>query len=324
MELKLKLWEERRVLVANLIKRLNISSIADFGCGEGQFIFYLIKYFAFDNDRKLKYILGVDRDKSEIEKCCQKVKETISDYRLEINNRVAFKIFKKFWIKDYLINLPNLRLFNNDILEKNEIIKQKIIENKVEMVILIEVIEHLQFPEVDKIFEVLLEFYSVKYVLITTPNKEYNVNYGLKDHELRHFDHKFEWNRKQFEEVCLFYSLKYNYKVEFEGVGSVNESHGHPTQTALFTKIELTSEKEMKKFNIKSTIFQTKINDSIANSTSSVVFNLNYLLYKKDKILTLKKFANDLYSAYNKIKKTEGEDSGLISLDKIFNFYHKK
>ena len=36
------------------------------------------------------------------------------------------------------------------------------------------------------------------HVVLTTPNRDYNANYGLPDGTWRHSDHRFEWTRAEF------------------------------------------------------------------------------------------------------------------------------
>jgi hypothetical protein len=46
---------------------------------------------------------------------------------------------------------------------------------------------------------VLLEFARPRHVVITTPNREYNVLFPtLPPGKLRHGDHRFEWTRGEF------------------------------------------------------------------------------------------------------------------------------
>lgn len=38
-----------------------------------------------------------------------------------------------------------------------------------------------------------------KLVVLTTPNSEFNVVFDMAEGKLRHWDHKFEWTREEFQ-----------------------------------------------------------------------------------------------------------------------------
>lgn len=68
-----------------------------------------------------------------------------------------------------------------------------------------EVIEHLYPDVLDKILPITLGIYQPHILIVTTPNAEYNVNfgelnYGKSNATMRHDDHKFEWTRQQFQD----------------------------------------------------------------------------------------------------------------------------
>lgn len=61
-------------------------------------------------------------------------------------------------------------------------------------------------------WKTVLGAYSPRLVIVTTPNAEFNVNfpqlmYGTPDSKFRHWDHKFEWTRKEFEEWYACYEI---------------------------------------------------------------------------------------------------------------------
>jgi len=64
---------------------------------------------------------------------------------------------------------------------------------------MIELIEHIQPEDVSKLSEAIFGFYRPKYVIITTPNSDFNqhfIDLGSKEWKLGQFrdeDHKFEW-----------------------------------------------------------------------------------------------------------------------------------
>ena len=60
------------------------------------------------------------------------------------------------------------------------------------IIILSEVIEHLQKEEIQSLLFLVLEKYKPRLLLITTPNKSYNTNYDVLVNGLRHSSHIFE------------------------------------------------------------------------------------------------------------------------------------
>ena len=60
-------------------------------------------------------------------------------------------------------------------------------------------IEHLEPDVLDSVPKVMFGQLSPKVVIVTTPNVEFNVLFpDLKG--FRHYDHKFEWTRAEFQE----------------------------------------------------------------------------------------------------------------------------
>src|SRR5207237_207599 len=63
----------------------------------------------------------------------------------------------------------------------------------------VEVIEHLDPPRLTAFERVLFEFARPRTIVLTTPNREYNVTWEtLPAGKFRHPDHRFEWTRQEF------------------------------------------------------------------------------------------------------------------------------
>ena len=68
-------------------------------------------------------------------------------------------------------------------------------------------------------------------VILTTPNREYNVKYpALKTGALRHGDHRFEWTRQEFADWAAHVCRSYGYQVVCSGIGEEDPQVGAPTQ----------------------------------------------------------------------------------------------
>lgn len=108
-------------------------------------------------------------------------------------------------------------------------------------IVMIEVIEHLVPEDVDSITKVIFGFYQPKYVIITTPNREFNVLFNdCEPTKFRHRDHKFEWDRAEFNNYCQQVCQVYPYQFVTDGVGEFQNSNsfgfGKSTQIAAFKR----------------------------------------------------------------------------------------
>ena len=101
---------------------------------------------------------------------------------------------------------------------------------------LVEVIEHLDRPRLVALERILFEFARPRHVVITTPNREYNVLFPtLPPGKMRHGDHRFEWTRAEFAEWSEATAVRFGYQVSFEPVGPEDARHGAPSQMAVFS-----------------------------------------------------------------------------------------
>ena len=101
----------------------------------------------------------------------------------------------------------------------------------------VEVIEHLDAPRLAAFERVLFEFARPQFVVLTTPNAEYNSKFEtLPAGQFRHRDHRFEWTRPQFETWAKGIAEKFRYNVEFKPVGDLDAQVGPPTQMGIFAQ----------------------------------------------------------------------------------------
>ena len=85
-----------------------------------------------------------------------------------------------------------------------------------------------------------------QHVIVSTPNSEYNVLFPNFS-GFRHWDHKFEWTRREFSQWCKSVCSAYPYSMELTGLGdpTVGFEHvGFCTQVAIFTRQARSSEAE--------------------------------------------------------------------------------
>ncbi|XP_005107873.1 small RNA 2'-O-methyltransferase [Aplysia californica] len=108
-------------------------------------------------------------------------------------------------------------------------------------VTLIEVIEHLHPDTLEQVTANVFGNMRPKFCIVTTPNSEFNILFGNEDpKQFRHWDHKFEWTRQEFQLWCHEVCVKFGYSVEYSGVGyPFSDPHslslGPCSQAAIFS-----------------------------------------------------------------------------------------
>ena len=99
----------------------------------------------------------------------------------------------------------------------------------------VEVVEHLDPPRLSAFERVLFEFARPGTVVLTTPNREYNVTWEtLPAGKFRHPDHRFEWTRQEFQDWAEGVAGRFGYAVRFLPVGPEHPELGPPTQMGVF------------------------------------------------------------------------------------------
>ncbi|KAJ3144266.1 Small RNA 2'-O-methyltransferase [Geranomyces variabilis] len=112
----------------------------------------------------------------------------------------------------------------------------------------IEVVEHLPADVLAAFPRVTLGEYRPKIMVVTTPNADFNVNFtdlqhGTPEKPFRHWDHKFEWTRAEFQAWASTAAAEYGYAVRFMGVGTLASGLGNEhivgqcSQVAVFTRL---------------------------------------------------------------------------------------
>lgn len=101
-------------------------------------------------------------------------------------------------------------------------------------VLLTEVLEHIDYEKSLSTLTALLKTDFNK-VIVTCPNKDFNVHYALNETEMRHPDHKWEPTFEEFCDLMAGIAAETNCTVECKGIGDcVNDSS--TSIMAVFTK----------------------------------------------------------------------------------------
>lgn len=199
---KARLNDLRYEAIVNYVKTLsNKETIVDLGAGEG----------------KLSVQLGF----------IQGVKEILS---VEPSNKYRVRAVDRFQ-----------QVNNEEFVEPKSVSGSLFyfdsrLQNK-DIIILCEVIEHINESRLPKIFETILKDYRPKVLIVTTPNQEYNAVYDM-DEAMRHHDHRFEWTREQFRQNVEIWVKDNPYQVTFQGIGEEKPVYGYPTQMAIIRREE--------------------------------------------------------------------------------------
>ncbi len=203
LESPLSLNDQRVGTVLAALRACGASRVLDLGCGEGKLLRELLK------DRRFSEIVGMD----------------VSMHALA----VAARRLK-------LDRLPELQASRLRLIQGSLIYRDKRIQG-FDAAALVEVIEHLDPPRVSALERVLFEFARPRTVVLTTPNREYNVQWdNVGSERLRHSDHRFEWTRAEFAAWAEGVSARFGYEPRFVPVGPEHEELGPPTQMVVFTR----------------------------------------------------------------------------------------
>ena len=199
---KQNLNTQRLGSVVAALKSHGAKRVIDIGCGEGALLNMLVK------ERQFTHITGVDVSHIALKRTHDKLKlERAGDYMRE-----------RVQLLQGSLTYKDARFAGYDA------------------VCVIEVIEHLDIPRLTAFERVLFEFTRPPLVVLTTPNKDYNVNYNsLHEDDLRHGDHRFEWTRTEFRTWAAGVAERFGYAVQFSEIGDSDEVHGAPTQMGVFT-----------------------------------------------------------------------------------------
>ncbi|KAI7853050.1 hypothetical protein BDC45DRAFT_174767 [Circinella umbellata] len=214
------LWRQRRTFILDILRKHGASTVLDYGCGEASVLSFLIP--STDDPIQIIKLAGVDICSEVLEEAVQACQPWEEDYKCLREKPLTIDIYQGS------VDQFDTRLLGYEALVCSE------------------VIEHLYKPTLDKFLDITLGHYSPPMMIVTTPNSEYNINfdelqYGTPNAIFRHDDHKFEWTRQEFQEWCHEGAIKYNYDVEFKGIGLVEGkrddlSVGHCTQACIFTR----------------------------------------------------------------------------------------
>jgi 3' terminal RNA ribose 2'-O-methyltransferase Hen1 len=203
VEVPLNLAAERVASVTAALKSAGAKRVLDLGCGEGALIQALLK------EPTIELITGVDVSVRALELAARRL-------RLEQLHETQRR---------------RVQLLHGSLMYRDERLKGY------DAAAAVEVIEHLDPSRLTSFERVVFEHATPPTVLVTTPNREYNVRFpSLPGRELRHRDHRFEWSRAEFATWAADVSSRFGYRVRHLPIGRADPEVGPPTQMAMFTR----------------------------------------------------------------------------------------
>ena len=202
-EARTPLNTQRMETVRNAVLASGAASVIDLGCGEGRLTSLLL------NEPQIKKVTACDVSVRVLEKAAQCLN---------------------------LDRMPSYRKNKLTLMQASLTYKDKRFEG-FDCACVVEVIEHIEPMRIPAFERAVFEFASPKTVILTTPNKEYNVNYeSMQENDLRYGDHRFEWTRAEFRSWTEHICERFGYSCELRGIGDNDEQYGTPTQMGVFTK----------------------------------------------------------------------------------------
>lgn len=202
-ERQLSLHQQRHGTVLSVLQARGARRVIDLGCGEGKLVRELLKHRTFEK------VVGMDVSHRTLEKAADRL-------RLE--------------------QMPPMQKQRVELFHGSLMYRDTRLEG-FDAAVLCEVIEHMDTTRLAAMERVVFEFAKPACVIITTPNREYNVMWEtLSAGAMRHRDHRFEWTRDEFRAWAMGVCARFGYGVEFRSIGPEDAEIGTPTQMGVFIR----------------------------------------------------------------------------------------
>ncbi|ANS78820.1 HEN1 C-terminal domain [Serinicoccus hydrothermalis] len=205
------LRQQRLDTVLAVLREVGARRVVDLGCGEGACLSALLADPAFTQ------ILGVDVSARELVR---------AEGRLGLDDPGRLPDQQR----------ARIRLRQSSAVYRDEELAGY------DAMLLVEVVEHVDPERLPDLEASVFGASRPRNVVLTTPNAEHNVRYGIPQGQFRHPDHRFEWTRTELRAWAEGVAGRHGYHVELRPVGEDYPEVGPPTQLALFTREDLAQE----------------------------------------------------------------------------------
>jgi len=216
------LYLQRYQAVLEYLSNSSVQSVLDTGCNNCRFMKLL------QNMPDVKLVAGMDIDKGLLEEQARYLAPLPADW---LHGRDEELLMEVWW---------------GSVGDRDS---AKVMAGRVQGVTSIELIEHLDKEVLEQFHHTVLGEIEPLVWVVTTPNREYNSLFPDWVGPFRHWDHRFEWDRKEFREWAMDVVNQYTeYFVEFGGVGfteGCEDSHGPASQIAVFRRKEWVEDRDL-------------------------------------------------------------------------------
>jgi 3' terminal RNA ribose 2'-O-methyltransferase Hen1 len=203
LERPISLNEQRLGTVMAAIRASGARRVLDLGCGEGKLLRDLIK------DKQFDEIVGVDVSIRSLETARDRLK---------------------------LERMSETQAARVKLLHGSVVYRDRRLEG-FDAAAVVEVIEHLDPSRLSAFERTIFEFARPGTVVLTTPNREYNVAWeNVGPDRFRHPDHRFEWTREEFGAWGAAVAERHGYTVRYVPIGPEDPALGSATQMAVFSR----------------------------------------------------------------------------------------
>ncbi|MEM6487610.1 MAG: 3' terminal RNA ribose 2'-O-methyltransferase Hen1 [Pseudomonadota bacterium] len=202
LERPIRLHDLRLETVADTLRAAGARRVLDLGCGAGKLLSRLVK------DGHFERLVGVDPSARALE---------VAARRLRLD-QAGEALRARLGLMQGSLTYGDRRWEGFDAAA------------------LVEVIEHIEPARLSSLALALFAAARPRTVVVTTPNREYNVLFdGMAPGARRHGDHRFEWTRAEFAAWGDAVADAYGYAVRYAPIGPEDATHGAPSQMAVFT-----------------------------------------------------------------------------------------
>ncbi|CAB3677523.1 hypothetical protein CEY09_12275 [Achromobacter marplatensis] len=195
------LHRKRIEYVRGYIELVGARRVLDLGCGEGDLL------LALASMEQLERLIGVDVSRQRLG-ICRAALDSITPAPAAVVELVAGSY------ADARVAFPDI-----------------------DVAIMLESLEHYCPRRLSRIEKTILAGYRPKRLLISTPNKGYDIEKGLSMHHRRHAEHHFEWCQARFRKWVQGVALRTGYKVRLDGIWRPDSTWEPTTQIAIFEAI---------------------------------------------------------------------------------------
>ncbi|MEX1199429.1 MAG: methyltransferase [Methylophaga sp.] len=194
-----ELHESRHQWLLDYVIASGVDKLAELGCGSGRLLWKILQHTDCQ-------VTGVDDSGLSV----MQARDNIAAFLMGEPPRARLQV------NSYLDPLPDLQAIS--------------------LIIMTETIEHIMPTDLSRVEQNVFGNMTPKQLVMTTPNAEFNIVYGLSAGQYRDPDHKFEWSRQKFKQWSQGVASRNGYQVSFAGIGDYEPGLGQPTQVAIFAK----------------------------------------------------------------------------------------